>query len=192
MICIMARPGPLLRRSLIIRRRCSRCRTPLRYSPPPRSVALLLRPQQRLNVLFNPLALRADSDARALPRAPALVPDDDSASHVNNTARPEFSGDLIVFNRKNPAAETMGPMLASACIPLQARGMTADFSLGFGIKILLDAVGYLSNWGVNSSFVTIGKMTRNVCNGASWSTELAFSCAPLMQRMAGRSDICLR
>jgi hypothetical protein len=53
------------------------------------------------SLLFDPTALRADSCARARSQAPALVPDDDSASHVNNTARLEFSGELIVFNRKN-------------------------------------------------------------------------------------------
>jgi hypothetical protein len=56
------------------------------------------------SLLFDPTALRADRCARTRSRAAALVPDDDSASHVNNTARLEFSGELIVFNLKNHTA----------------------------------------------------------------------------------------
>jgi hypothetical protein len=82
---------------------------------------------------FDPIALRADSCARAHSRAPALVPDDDSASHVNNTARLEFSGELIVFNQEPYSSEQLGECL----YPLASARMTDDFSIGFQRKYYL-------------------------------------------------------
>ncbi|HMC46642.1 MAG TPA: hypothetical protein VKJ77_15085, partial [Caballeronia sp.] len=43
-------------------------------------------------------------------RAPALVTQDNSASHVKNTSRPELSSEVIVFSCKNLAGRTLGRM----------------------------------------------------------------------------------